>query len=71
MSPFEAELGLDEIWPVWSRETRLVVTLYDLVPLIMRERYNAEGTEELVPDETDRRAAAAVNVFPPGDTSGA
>jgi glycosyltransferase involved in cell wall biosynthesis len=42
MSPFEAELGLDEIWPVWSRGTRLVVTLYDLVPLIMRERYNAD-----------------------------
>ena len=42
MSPFEAELGLDEIWPVWSRDTRLVVTLYDLVPLIMRERYNAD-----------------------------
>jgi NADH-quinone oxidoreductase subunit B len=36
-----------------------------------RERYNAEGTEELVPDETDRRATSAVNVFPPGDTSGA
>jgi glycosyltransferase involved in cell wall biosynthesis len=42
MSPFEAELGLDEIWPVWSRDTRLVVTLYDLIPLIMRERYNAD-----------------------------
>jgi glycosyltransferase involved in cell wall biosynthesis len=42
MSPFEAELDLDEIWPAWSRDTRLVVTLYDLVPLIMRERYNAD-----------------------------
>jgi glycosyltransferase involved in cell wall biosynthesis len=42
MSPFEAELGLDEIWPVWSRDTRLVVTLYDLIPLIMHERYNAD-----------------------------
>ncbi len=42
MSPFEAELGLNEIWPVWSRETRLVVTLYDLIPLIMHERYNAD-----------------------------
>jgi glycosyltransferase involved in cell wall biosynthesis len=42
MSPFEAELGLDEIWPPWSRATPLVVTLYDLVPLIMRERYNAD-----------------------------
>jgi len=34
-----------------------------------RQRYNAVGTEELVPDTpTD---SAAVNVFPPGDTSGA
>ena len=42
MSPFEADLGLEEIWPVWTRESRLVVTLYDLIPLIMRERYNAD-----------------------------
>ncbi|HEY6638985.1 MAG TPA: glycosyltransferase family 1 protein [Solirubrobacterales bacterium] len=42
MSPFEAELGLEEIWPVWSRGSRLVVTLYDLIPLIMHERYNAD-----------------------------
>src|SRR4051812_17654040 len=42
MSPFEAELDLEEIWPRWSRESRLVVTLYDLIPLIMRERYNAD-----------------------------
>jgi NADH-quinone oxidoreductase subunit B len=34
-----------------------------------RDRYNAVGTEELVPQApTD---AAAVNVFPPGDTAGA
>lgn len=42
MSPFEAELDLEEIWPRWSRASRLVVTLYDLIPLIMRERYNAD-----------------------------
>jgi glycosyltransferase involved in cell wall biosynthesis len=42
MSPFEAELDLDEIWPSWSRDSRLVVTLYDLIPLIMRDRYNAD-----------------------------
>ncbi len=42
MSPFEAELDLEEIWPPWSRGSRLVVTLYDLIPLIMRERYNAD-----------------------------
>jgi glycosyltransferase involved in cell wall biosynthesis len=42
MSPFEAELDLDEIWPAWSRSSRLVVTLYDLIPLIMHERYSAD-----------------------------
>jgi glycosyltransferase involved in cell wall biosynthesis len=42
MSPFEAELDLDEIWPPWSRGSRLVVTLYDLIPLVMRERYDAD-----------------------------
>ena len=34
-----------------------------------RKRYNAVGTEELVPDTPTE--GAAVNVFPPGDTSGA
>jgi NADH-quinone oxidoreductase subunit B len=34
-----------------------------------RERYNAKGTEELVPESVEH--AAAVNVFPTGDTSGA
>jgi NADH-quinone oxidoreductase subunit B len=33
-----------------------------------RDRYNAHGTEELVDPPVD---TAAVNVFPPGDTSGA
>ena len=42
MSPGEAELGLGEIWPGWSRTARLVVTLHDLIPLLMRERYNAD-----------------------------
>lgn len=42
MSPFEAELELDDIWPRWSRSSRLVVTLYDLIPLIMREQYTAD-----------------------------
>src|SRR3954454_14516028 len=42
MSPFEAELELDDIWPRWSRASRLVVTLYDLIPLIMREQYSAD-----------------------------
>ena len=34
-----------------------------------RERYNAQGTEELVPESIEH--AAAVNVFPTGDTAGA
>jgi glycosyltransferase involved in cell wall biosynthesis len=42
MSPFEADLELEQIWPVWSRASGLVVTLYDLIPLIMLERYNAD-----------------------------
>jgi NADH-quinone oxidoreductase subunit B len=35
-----------------------------------RKRYNAEGTEELL-GRPDDESAAAVNVFPPGDTTGA
>jgi glycosyltransferase involved in cell wall biosynthesis len=43
MSPFEADFEFDDVWPTWSRErSRLVVTLYDLIPLIMREQYNAD-----------------------------
>jgi len=34
-----------------------------------RERYNATGTEELVPESVEH--ATAVNVFPIGDTAGA
>jgi NADH-quinone oxidoreductase subunit B len=36
-----------------------------------RERYNAEGTEELLPEQAGRATTSAVNVFPPGDTAGA
>jgi NADH-quinone oxidoreductase subunit B len=35
-----------------------------------RERYDARGTEELLPDEADL-ASPDVNVFKPGDTAGA
>jgi Glycosyltransferase len=43
MSPFEADFEFDDVWPPWSRESsRLVVTLYDLIPLIMRDQYNAD-----------------------------
>jgi glycosyltransferase involved in cell wall biosynthesis len=41
MSPFEPTLQLDDIWPPWvrARGCRLVVTLHDLIPLVMRDRY--------------------------------
>jgi glycosyltransferase involved in cell wall biosynthesis len=41
MSPFEAGIELDDIWPEWVRRggCRTVVTLYDLIPLVMRDRY--------------------------------
>lgn len=44
LSPFE-DVGvgrlLDSVWPKWARtsRTRLVVTLYDLIPLIYADRY--------------------------------
>jgi glycosyltransferase involved in cell wall biosynthesis len=44
LSPFEADLSLEEIWPRWVRESdcRLVVTLHDLIPVVMRDQYLAE-----------------------------
>jgi glycosyltransferase involved in cell wall biosynthesis len=42
MSPFEVGFDLNQIWPQWSRTARLVLTLYDLIPLIMRDQYNAD-----------------------------
>ena len=44
MSPFEVTIGLDDISPAWIREagSRLVVTLYDLIPMVMRDHYLAE-----------------------------
>jgi len=41
MSPFEAGIELEDIWPEWVRRggCRTVVTLYDLIPLMMRDRY--------------------------------
>ena len=48
---------------------RLRSMIQDDPTLGWRERYNAVGTEELVPDApTD---GPAVNVYPPGDTAGA
>ena len=41
MSPFESAIELEDIWPEWVRSSgcRTVVTLYDLIPLVMRDRY--------------------------------
>jgi glycosyltransferase involved in cell wall biosynthesis len=41
MSPFERGIELDDLWPPWVRESecRLVVTLYDLIPMVLRDRY--------------------------------
>ncbi|HMA28099.1 MAG TPA: glycosyltransferase family 1 protein [Solirubrobacterales bacterium] len=46
MSPFEMIMDLDEVWPAWIRqsEARLVVTLYDLIPLVMREDYLSQSS---------------------------
>lgn len=39
-SPFELGLPMDEVWPPWARAgCRLVVTLYDLIPLLFPEHY--------------------------------
>jgi glycosyltransferase involved in cell wall biosynthesis len=44
MSPFEFSMEIEDIWPAWAREgdCRLVVTLYDLIPLVMRDDYLTE-----------------------------
>lgn len=41
MSPFELDIGLDELWPRWARRpgVQTVVTLYDLIPWILHEQY--------------------------------
>jgi NADH-quinone oxidoreductase subunit B len=48
---------------------RLRSMIQDDPSLGWRERYNAVGTEELVPDAPT--GGPAVNVYPPGDTAGA
>ena len=48
---------------------RLRAMIQDDPSLGWRERYNAVGTEELVPDAPT--GGPAVNVYPPGDTAGA
>jgi glycosyltransferase involved in cell wall biosynthesis len=41
MSPFEPEVELETMWPVWARDARIatVVTLYDLIPLVFADLY--------------------------------
>ena len=46
-SPFESLLDpIETMWPAWARgrRTRLVTTLYDLIPLIYPERYLVDPT---------------------------
>jgi glycosyltransferase involved in cell wall biosynthesis len=40
-SPFEATLDFERVWPRWARngDVRTVVTLYDLIPLVLRDTY--------------------------------
>jgi glycosyltransferase involved in cell wall biosynthesis len=40
-SPMELTTPLDDLWPSWARAAgvRTVVTLYDFIPLIFRDRY--------------------------------
>ncbi|MEY2567816.1 MAG: hypothetical protein QOE35_2345 [Actinomycetota bacterium] len=43
-SPFELGLPLEQIWPLWARSgCRLVVTLYDLIPLLFPEHYQGSA----------------------------
>ena len=45
-SPFELGLPLDQIWPAWARAgCRLVVTLYDVIPLLFPEHYTQAPNE--------------------------
>jgi hypothetical protein len=44
--------------------------IHGKAPQGWRERYDAIGTEELLPGETDP-GAASINVYRPGDTAGA
>ncbi|MCL1597750.1 MAG: glycosyltransferase, partial [Actinomycetia bacterium] len=43
-SPFEFDLTLEEIWPVWARDPSIetVVTLYDLIPMLFPDQYLAD-----------------------------
>src|SRR5829696_8521251 len=40
-SPFEMSMDFDAVWPAWARagDSRLVVTLHDLIPMILYDDY--------------------------------
>jgi glycosyltransferase involved in cell wall biosynthesis len=44
-SPFEFDLTLDEIWPMWARDRSIetVVTLYDLIPMLFPDQYLSDS----------------------------
>ena len=42
MSPFELKVPLERAWPTATRSSRLVVTLYDLIPKLFPDHYLAD-----------------------------
>ena len=44
-SPFEFDLTLDEVWPMWARDRSIetVVTLYDLIPMLFPDQYLSDS----------------------------
>jgi len=42
LSPFELHQDLDAVWPGFARRMPLVVTLYDLIPEVLADRYLAD-----------------------------
>jgi len=44
-SPFEFDLTLEEIWPIWARDPAIetVVTLYDLIPVLFPDHYLSDA----------------------------
>lgn len=42
LSPFELHQALDGVWPGFATQLRLAVTLYDLIPEVLADRYLAD-----------------------------
>ena len=44
-SPFEFDLTLEEIWPMWARDPAIetVLTLYDLIPMLFPDHYLSDS----------------------------